>query len=886
MGPPGADVARDCGDDSAEGSSTYVRIRDLRRHYPWACTAAVYAAAFAACQRLPWWTGSSIADVVSNVAILPLNIAFVAVFWRAANRPELDPRVSRAFRLLAAAEAMVIVGDVSGIAINLLGHRDPTWSWPNVPYLVYYPLAIAAFLWLPRTRRTRLEWWKFALDSTTIVIGSAVSIWYIVVRVGAAHDAVQHPVLALSFPIADLVLLFSLTTVALRPPYGVYTKGFTLLLTGQVLSVIGDLLYTLVSSVTTSQVRPWADTVYVASYVLLIASAERYLRSSDGARRAQGREPASAQTYESPIPYGIAAAVYVLVLVVATRKSATDLGLLIVGAAPVTLLLAARGVVTGRQTAELLAQRAVRVGEARFRALVQHASDAIMILAADGTVRFASPAAQRVLGISGTALEGVALTSFVEPADELVLATLLADVRRSSGATVSATWRARHADSTVRHIETVATNLTDEPAVAGLVLSARDVTERHQLQERLGHAQRLEAVGQLAGGVAHDFNNILTAISGNAELALADLPAASPATDSLREIRDAVTRATALTRQLLAFSRKQVLRPQVVDLNSVVTGCERMLARLIPEDVHLRVSLDKQLPPVIADPGQLEQALVNLVLNARDAMPSGGQVRIDTGCSLIDIAEARESPGFAPGQYSWVSVRDTGIGMDDATRARMFEPFFTTKPPGRGTGLGLATVYGIVKQSGGYVYADSAPDRGSTFTMYFPPASVAAVSALPRAVSLHPEAPSPHGAPPQAGWPTRSGATVLVVEDEPAVRAAIAQALARHGFNVLQAVDGADGVAVGARHAGPIDLVVSDVIMPHLTGPAMIERLRSTRPDLRALFISGYAAPQLRGKLAAVASGVLEKPFTLATLTERVCELLDPTPDLTGVSPN
>jgi len=840
----------------------------------------VYALAFIACQRLPWWTASPLGSVVSDAAHVLLSIAFMVAFYVAGRRPGLDTRIAVALRLLAAAESAVVIGNLMGLFEEVALHRDPTWSWPNVGLLTYYPLAIAAFLSLPRARRTHLEWWKFVLDTMIIAVGSGVVIWYFVMRLGAAHFADGHPVIAAAYPVADVVLLFVLMTAALRPPHGNYARSFVLLVSGQVLGIVGDLQYTYVTSMTMSPSRMWADATFSVSYVLLIAAAESYHRTTDGNARGADSAMSNSSANESPLPYAVAAAVYILVLTVAVRQSRSALGLLVIGATPVTLLLAARGAVTGRQTGRLLAERAARAGEARFRALVQHASDATMILNGDGTIRFASPAAQRVLGRAGAALDGMMLTSLVEPADELVLTTLLEMAQRSSGRAVSATWRARHHDGTIHYLETVATNLSDEPAVAGLVLNARDVTERQELHERLAHAQRLEAVGQLAGGVAHDFNNIMTAISGNAELALVELPANAAATESLLEIRRAVERATALTRQLLAFSRKQVLRPQIVDLKTVVAGCERMLTRLIGEDIRLGVTLAADVPPVMADPGQLEQALVNLVVNARDAMPSGGQIRIETGYSTIDRSESRELPGFVPGQYAWICVRDTGVGMDDATRARVFEPFFTTKAPGHGTGLGLATVYGIVKQSGGYVYASSILGRGSSFTMYFPPAPADEIDA-PLAQPSRPSTVQPvfNASPPTTKWSSRPGATVLVVEDESTVRAAIAQALARHGFNVLQAADGADGVAVGARHAGPIDVVVSDVIMPHLTGPAMIEQLRMTRPGLRALFISGYAAPQLRGKLAASASSVLEKPFTLGTLTERVRDLLDTAAD-------
>ncbi|GEM_PF-384853 len=848
------------------------------RQSPWTRAAVVYAAVIVVCASFPWWAGSVWGELASRLAFLPLDFATIGLFWCAARTRGIDPRTATALRLFAAATGCAVVGNIWWSQYVFWAHRDPMWSWPaNIPYLAFFPLAIAAFLRLPRARRTQLEWWKFVLDTLIVLVGSAVMIWHIVFRAATTGEVSHHLVLALVYPVGGLVLLFGITTVALRPPGGRYTPAFGLLLGGEAVSIVGDVLATFIAPAQLGGASWLADSLYAVSYVLLIASGERYLRSPDGAVVEDSDGPTRHAPFLAALPYAVAGALGGLVSYVAVSGEPAQVAPLVAAAAPVAILVLARGLVAAQQNARLLTERAARAGEERFRSLVQHASDAILIVDAAGIIRFASPAAQRVLAPTVAGLEGSALLALVDTPDELVLATLLADARRAPRISAGATWRVRDQDGTIRYLETTATDLSNDPAVGGLVLTARDVTERHDLQERLGHAQRLEAVGQLAGGVAHDFNNILTAISGNAELALAELPGGTPAAESVAEIRAAVRRATELTRQLLAFSRKQVLRPQIVGINSVVAGCERMLTRLIGDDVRLDVSLSPNVPLIVADPGQLEQALVNLVVNARDAMPEGGRVRIETAQVIVDALEARAWPGFSPGRYVRIAVHDTGTGMDDATRTRVFEPFFTTKPPGRGTGLGLSTVYGIVKQSGGYVYVASAPGHGSTFTMFFPVAPAAYTAGTVPGGER--ETPLPvlgrERTPMLASidGAGHSGATVLIVEDEPAVRAAMAQALARRGFNVLQAADGADGVEVGARHAGPIDLVITDVVMPYLTGPAMLDRLRRGRPGLRALFVSGYAAPQLRGPLAA-ATTFLEKPFTLVDLTRRVSDLL------------
>lgn len=368
-------------------------------------------------------------------------------------------------------------------------------------------------------------------------------------------------------------------------------------------------------------------------------------------------------------------------------------------------------------------------------------------------------------------------------------------------------------------------------------------------EEQLRQAQKMEAIGRLAGGIAHDFNNLLTAIRSYAEFLLEALPIGTTPRADAEEIRRAADRAAALTRQLLAFSRKQVLHPQPVNLTTVVGGLEPMLARLLGEDIEIVVRAARGVPPVLADQGQIEQVLMNLAVNSRDAMPGGGVLMIETELARLD--------GRDPAQL-WVRliVRDTGMGMDEATMARMFEPFFTTKPPGEGTGLGLATVYGIVEQSGGHVDVQSQPGLGTEFSIYLP-ASDREVPDVP--------APTPH----PAGVP-RSG-TILLVEDEDGVRRLVRRVLEGAGYTVVEASSGTAAFTAAAAHRGEIDLLITDVIMPHMSGRVLADRLAAIRPGLKVLFMSGYTgdAMEQRGHLAPDAR-LLPKPFTLAQLSEAV----------------
>ena len=385
---------------------------------------------------------------------------------------------------------------------------------------------------------------------------------------------------------------------------------------------------------------------------------------------------------------------------------------------------------------------------------------------------------------------------------------------------------------------------------------AEDVTEHKQLEEQLRQSQKLEAIGRLAGGVAHDFNNMLTAIAGYTTFALEHSGEGSPLRADLDEISKATGRAALLTRQLLAFSRKQVLQPELLNLNGIVVELETMLRPLIGEDIVLTTKLDPALGPIEADPGQLHQVVMNLVVNARDAMPTGGPLSIETAnCDVVDEGDG----SIAPGRYVTLTVRDAGEGIDETTLSQIFEPFFTTKESDKGTGLGLATVYGIVKQSGGYVAVESELGVGSEFTIYLRRVDDAR-QPRPEAVPAPTPAPESHAA---------GGKTVLVVEDEDVVRGLVRQVLQGAGYEVVVARDGEEAFALAAKHH--VDVLLSDLMMPKLGGQEVAERLRASHPELKVVFMSGYAEGGLmvEGALPP-GTAFLEKPFTFSELTEKV----------------
>ncbi len=399
-------------------------------------------------------------------------------------------------------------------------------------------------------------------------------------------------------------------------------------------------------------------------------------------------------------------------------------------------------------------------------------------------------------------------------------------------------------------------------AVTGAGIIVLDTTSHHDLEAQLLQAQKMEAVGRLAGGVAHDFNNLLTVISSYSEMALQTLPHEDPLYADMKEIRSSADRASRLTRQLLAFSRKQVMQPQVLDLNRVATEMERMLRRLIGEDVKFALDLSRGIGEVRADPGQIEQVMMNLVLNARDAMPDGGQLAVRTSNETVHEEIAVGGQCVPPGEYVALRVSDTGTGMDENTMSHLFEPFFTTKETGQGTGLGLSTVYGIVKQSGGEILVRSLPGAGSTFTVY-----------LPRLVRRDGLAPDDDGQRQDVGGGTE---TVLLVEDDGALRNLARRILKSAGYTVIEARTANAAIELGATYPGRIDLLLTDVVMPQVNGRAVGERLRALRPGIRVLFMSGYTDDMVMKRgIRSAQTDFLQKPFTPEQLVRRIREVLD-----------
>lgn len=507
------------------------------------------------------------------------------------------------------------------------------------------------------------------------------------------------------------------------------------------------------------------------------------------------------------------------------------------------------------------AEEELRASEERFRLLAQHSREVFWFVGLNPErVLYVSPAIEEIWGMPSSyfyADPGL-WRSAIDPEDQPRVEAAWGACANGESTRLDIEYRVVHTDGSVRLLAvTGAVFIDDARGGAHISGMARDITERTRLELELRQSHKMEGIGQLAGGIAHDFNNLLTVIQGNSDLALDELDPHSEVHADIREIKRAATSAAALTRQLLAFSRRQMLEPRPIELREVMLSVQVMLSRLIGDNIELVFDLDTKSGHVRADPGQIEQVIVNLVVNARDAMPRGGRITI--GTSTVPYRQHIDPEcDWVP--YERLTVADTGSGMDRATRERIFEPFFTTKEIGRGTGLGLSTVLGIVKQSNGEIQVSSVPGLGTTFSIFFPQCAV--VPAQP---------------PPPASRRQVTGTeTVLVVEDQPSLRNLVRRILEQRGYAVLEASDGDHALRVASTITSPIHLVISDVVMPGMSARAMTDELRNSWPELRVLFMSGYHNDdEVLESLASPTVDFLQKPFLPYDLAEKVRTVLE-----------
>jgi PAS domain S-box-containing protein len=506
------------------------------------------------------------------------------------------------------------------------------------------------------------------------------------------------------------------------------------------------------------------------------------------------------------------------------------------------------------------AEKDLRASEERFRLLIENSTDIITVVNRDGIIRFVSPTIKQYLGYEPRDLIGHSAFELVDPQDVDKTVGSLRAALEDPSVTANAEYRFRHRDGSWHIMQSSGRSIPNQAADGFVVINSRDITESRNLSEQLRQSQKLEAIGALAGGVAHDFNNLLTVINGRSELMLLRMDPASPLRSDVSLIHQTGERAANLTRQLLAFSRRQMLQPRIIDLNQIVNDMFKMLNRLVPENISIATILEPELLATRADPGQIEQVLINLVVNARDAMPSGGKLLIGTANLVCDEAYRAANPGIPPNNYVTLSVSDTGCGMTEQVKARIFEPFFTTKEQGKGTGLGLATVFGIIQQSKGQISVQSEPGKGTTFVIYLPQQNDA-------------DGQSSAG---RSAVRTGRGETVLVAEDEKQVRTLVREVLESNGYRVLESTSGEECISICEQNQ-EVDLVIAAEAMPKMNGGEFSRNLRSVKPGIKLLVMAGNADhSQLKGFADLNAGSFIQKPFTAGVLIRKVSDILGP----------
>jgi len=817
--------------------------------------------------------------LMAAVAGLVAHVATLYVFDNASRGPVISDSIQFALGVLAtvacaqaarsslhyaakvwwlAALALGIYTAGQGIVIyydNVL-HAPLFSPWISDQFLFFWivPLAMAALL--DRTAAPGKFDWALALDFCQVLLVALAlhisvfalsSEWqiqgrqlaYLEWRVRMVRDAIVLAVLW-----SKVALSTSARTRDLFRRLGFFFLAYSL----------ADGIYLYAEAAWQTYVGTWLDLLWSVPRVVLVAGAVSW---SDAAEPTAEERPK--RTRGQTLPLHLASILGpVMVVMVALR---------ITTGAPVTagilvalsfLCASIRFLITQDRQDHAVAE--LRSSRDLLEAIVEGTTEAIYVRDLTGQYIFANRAAKNFLENSGQR-NVVGSSNFDFFSEKSAERSRKSDLEVIEGGAPKAIEEPMEmAGDTHVFLSRKAPYRDSHGNIAGVLGIAVDVTERRKMEEELRKSQRMESIGTLAGGVAHDFNNLLTVIKGYSQL-LSDELQGTPAHEKLRQIESAAEKAAALTRQLLAFSRQQVLQPRVINLNNIVRDMEKMLRRLIGEDIDFSVKSAGKLSPILADPGQIEQVIMNLAANARDAMPRGGKFIVETANVKLE-QDASLDINVTPGDYVLLAVSDTGTGMDGQTQARIFEPFFTTKPPGKGTGLGLSTVYGITKQSGGYIWVYSEPGHGATFKMYFPVAQGKASetgSGQEKAIA-----------------PQRGNETILVVEDEPVLSQLVETSLKRRGYEVLVASSGETAESIAQSHKGPIHLLLTDVVMPQTSGREVAKRICELRPQTRVMWMSGYTDEAIMHH-GILDPGVhfLQKPFTPSTLAQKVREVLD-----------
>ena len=785
----------------------------------------------------------------NDLFYLPFNAVAIACAIGAARRGSPSAGSQRAWFYLAAALTIPFLSDVLWLVKDIASPVGALPVWAEYAGLAYYPLVLLGLRQLSVARRLRAEAAPYWLDAAIVLCAGTVLAWYLVLRGTPAFAGkdLATSLFTLTTVAADLFLVFAARTLQVSARSAGARPVLRLLTIGLLLGALGDLWLMYSQLMGTYRSGRMVDVLCAGAVTCLALAAD--------AQRPDDAEPAPALTMAAPsstnmLPFLAVAVVFGMLGYEVWRAAAPQVVMLTAGAVVLTTMVIGRQVTMLRLNRMLAAARVAQ--DARFRSLVQYSTDVVFVVQRDGTIAYVSPSVDRQLGIAVAGLAGRMFLDFVHPDDRVRVARALNAATLASGSGSPLAWR-MGTEGPWREVEGVLTDLTRDATIGALVLNVRDVGERVRLEEQLRHVQKMDAIGRLAGGIAHDFNNILAAVLANAQLLRASVGGDA---SEVVEIERAAHRGASLTRQLLEFSRSDASTTDTQRLNEVVLGMEPMLRRLIAKDVAVAMQVATEDFAVTIDRGQLEQVLLNLAVYARDAMPDGGRLTGRTAWPP-DVPDAvRPDDGEAATRWAMLEVSDNGVGMDPATRTRAFEPFFTTKPRGRGTGLGLATVYGIISKAGGRVELDSEPGVGTTVRVVLPALPVADAPRRPVEEPIVTE---------------KRKAVVLVVDDEPAIRSSLSRYLKMRGYAAHDAADGVAALEILERMSWAVDLLVTDMVMPRMGGRELVQRVRERAPDLAVLCMSGHVedrdddadAPWSRAR-------AVTKPFELEDFARRV----------------
>ncbi len=804
--------------------------------------------------------GSGRNEQLFSTALFCVLYFFAAgAMGRAARRRELPPPVRSCLRFITAA---LVLNGLGATYLFLERYLNPisaqaVFSVADGFFLSLYPVLLLGLARLPAGELPGARWGRILVDAAVFVVGVGVPLWLFALQPQLRLTTGVEALLLVVWPLTAFCGIFGVNAALLTKAPLPSRGALWLLLGGCGISALADLVFSLDAAVRiiTRGSIDWVNVFNALSVTLYLLAAWRF-QSDPVPTRLRAQSAAF-----SPVPLFtiVVVAAWLMLLASGAQAAPGALALVLPGLILLFGVLFVREILVMRDSQRWMAAEAQRESQARFEALIRNSSDVIMIVDPTRRIRFASPAATKLLGLTPEMLLGRDLLALAHPDDAARGARFLDELRETPGATRFLNWRLRHHEKTFCHLETAGSNLLHDTMIEGFVLNSRDVTERLAIEEHLHKAAKMEAISRLAGGVAHDFNNLLTVVLANSELALMDLPADHSVRKDLEQVRQASFRGTALTSRLLSFSRSESLQPRIINPAERLQSIIPVVQRLIEPHLTLLINVESTAGQVKVNPDSFEQTLLHLASNARDASPAGGTLTFSI--RRVTLAKPLASSYLAapPGRYVVIEAADTGTGMDEATRAKLFEPFFTTKERGRGTGLGLASVYGTVKTAGSGLTVVSNPGQGTTIGMWLPEVIPDPAPAMPI----------------PTGTNVGGSETILLVEDEPLVRQAAHRILLAKGYDVLVACDADDARRVLGSHAGQVHLLLTDVMMPGQSGPALAADLVKLRPGLRVLYMSGYTGNEL-GAHGLVHSDVrlLVKPFTVDELTARLRTIL------------